>query len=398
MKAVKITEGIWWAGAQNPQLRIFDVVMTTEWGTSYNSYLVKGTEKTALIDSVRDGFLEGQLEELKEICDPSKIDYIVCNHTEPDHSGSLKAMMDVAPNAVIVCSRPAKTLIKEITNRDFECMVVGDGDSIDLGGKTLKFISAPFLHWPDTIFTYAEEDKVLFTCDMFGFHFAAEEVFDDLTKLSAEMVESQKYYFDVIMSPFKPYVRQAIEKIRPLDIAIIAPSHGPVLRGDPQGAVERYEEWAQPAVNEPKKIFIGYVSCYGYTTKLAEQVEAGAKSVGNFDVELVDVGCCGAAEASVKIMAADAFALGSPTLNRDVLPPIWEVMTGLCAYIVKDKRAGVFGCYGWSGEACKYMEQRLTNLGVKVLGEARAKMDPNEDELKIAYVLGESLAKSLDGQ
>ncbi len=396
MVPLEVTKDIWWVGVQNPDLRVFDVIMRTEWGTSYNSYLVKGTEKTALIDSVRDGYFDEQMEGIRQITDPSKIDYVVVNHTEPDHSGSLAAMLALAENATVVCSRPAKTLIKELLNRDFECIVVGDGDSIDLGGKTLQFISAPFLHWPDTMFTYIPEEKFLSTCDAFGFHLSAAEVFDDLTPLDKELEGAQKYYFDVIMSPFKPYVLEAIEKIRGLDIDIIAPSHGPVLRADPWGAVDRYEKWAQPTSNNPRKIYVGYVSCYGYTSKLAQKVYEGAKSSGKYDVELKDISEEQPGVALEKIVCADAFALGSPTLNRDALPPIWDVMTCLCPYIMKGRPAAVFGTFGWSGEACGYMEQRLSNLGIKVQGQARAKMNPSEDDLKAAYDLGVKLADALD--
>ncbi len=394
MVPVEITKNIWWAGVQNPALRVFDVIMTTEWGTSYNSYFVKGSEKTALIDSVRDGFFEEQLEGLRQICEPEKIDYIVCNHTEPDHSGALAQMLDVAKNAVVVCSRAGKALIKELLNRDFECIVVGDGDSIDLGGKKLSFISAPYLHWPDTIFTYVEEDGFLAPCDAFGFHFSAPEIFDDKTMLSDEMIASQKYYFDVIMSPFTSYVRDAIKKVRELKINVIAPSHGPVLRKDPWGAVDRYEEWAKPIVNDPKKIYIGYVSCYGYTTKLAQKVYEGALTSGAA-VELEDVSKANKCDVIERIHCADAFALGSPTLNRDVLPPITEVMAELCTYIMKGKQAAVFGTFGWSGEACKFMEERLAQLGAKSIGMARAKMNPSEEELKAAYELGVRLGETV---
>lgn len=390
-----ITKDIWWVGVQNPSLRVFDVIMRTEWGTSYNSYLVKGEEKTALIDSVRDGFFEEQLTGLRQICEPEKIDYIICNHTEPDHSGSLQQMLEMAPNAVVVCSRAAKMLIKELLNRDFECLVVGDGDSIDLGNKKISFVSAPYLHWPDTIFTYVEEDAFLSSCDAFGFHFSAPEVFDDLTTLSDEMIASQKYYFDVIMSPFKPFVLQAIDKIKDLKIDVIGPSHGPVLRKEPWCAVERYKAWAQPVVNTPPKLYIGYVSCYGYTTKLAQQVYEGALSTGIADVYMEDISLVEKCVATEKITCADAVALGSPTLNRDVLPPVTEAMAELCSYLMKGKPTAVFGTYGWSGEATKFMQQRLENLGAKVIGAAKAKMNPSEVELKEAYDLGVQLAETL---
>ncbi|MGI6153493.1 MAG: FprA family A-type flavoprotein [Christensenellaceae bacterium] len=390
MKPVKIMQDIWWVGVQHPELRVFDVIMETKWGTSYNSYFVQGNEKNAVIDCVKDGFFDGQLSRLRELTDPEEIDYIVINHCEPDHTGALTQLMDVAKNATIVCSRPAKKLLEEITNRQFECIVVSDGDTIDLGGKTLRFIMAPFLHWPDTMFTYVEEDAFLSTCDAFGFHYSAPELFDDLSPLSDELVVSQKYYFDVIMSPFKSYVRDAVGKICGLDIKVIGPSHGPILRHDPWEAVNRYERWATEEENIPKKIYIGYVSCYGYTKKLAEKVFEGA-SAGSCEVEMEDISLIEPGEAAAKIRQADGFALGSPTLNRDALPPVWNVLTSCCAYWMKGKPAAVFGTYGWSGEACGYMANRLENLGTKVSGEARAKLNPNEDELKAAYDLGKAL-------
>lgn len=390
----KITDGIWWVGVQNPDLRIFDVIMRTEWGTSYNSYLIQGSEKIAVVDAVKQGFSEEQLERISAVVDPKKIDYIICNHTEPDHSGALVKLMDAAPNAVVVCSRPAKTFIKEIINRDFECIVAGDGVTLDLGNKTIEFISAPYLHWPDSIFTYVKEDAFLSSGDVFGFHYSAGQIFDDLTKLDANMIASQKYYFDVIMSPFKSYVLQAVEKIRNLKIDVIGPSHGPVLRQDPWGAVKRYENWSMPMINDPKKIYIGYVTCYGYTAKLAEKLYEGADQDG-VEVEIEDVSKIAASEVAAKIHNADAFALGSPTLNRDVLKPVWDVMTSLCSYVVKGKHAAVFGTYAWSGEACKYMSERLTDLGVKVVGEAKAKLNPNEEELAAAYQLGVDLRKTV---
>ena len=390
----KIKEGIWWVGVQNPDLRIFDVIMRTEWGTSYNSYLIQGSEKIAVVDAVKQGFADEQLERISDIVDPAKIDYIICNHTEPDHSGAILKLMEAAPNAVVVCSRPAKSFIKEIINRDFECIVAGDGVTLDLGGKTIEFISAPYLHWPDSIFTYVKEDAFLSSGDVFGFHYSAKYIFDDLTKLDNNMIASQKYYFDVIMSPFKSYVLQAIDKIRDLKIDVIGPSHGPVLRQDPWGAVTRYENWSCPVKNDPKKIYIGYVTCYGYTGKLADKLYAGADQ-DCVEVEIEDVSKVPAGEVAAKIQAADAFALGSPTLNRDVLKPVWDVMTSLCAYVVKDKPAAVFGTYAWSGEACKYMAERLTNLGVKVVGEARAKLNPSEEELAGAYELGVKLREAL---
>ncbi len=395
MKAVQVTDKVWWVGVQNPDLRVFDVIMRTNWGTSYNSYLVKGSQKTALIDAVKDSFGEEQIERIRNVCDPSKIDYIICNHTEPDHSGSLVRLLDLAPGAKVICSRPASIFLKEITNRDLDCILAEDGLEIDLGDTKMRFVSAPFLHWPDSIFTYVETEEFLSSGDVFGFHFSAENIFDDLTPLTDEMIESQKYYYDVIMSPFAPYVLKAVDKIRNLKIKIIGPSHGPVLRSEPWEAVKRYEEWAQPVVNTPKKVFVGYISCYGYTKQLAYQIYEAVQQAG-LCADLADLCDIGPEAAAEKIHLADGFAIGSPTLNRDALKPAWDVLCSLCPYIVKGKKAVVFGSFGWSGEAAKYMEQRLKNLDVQVVALATAKLKPSEAELKAAVQAGETLAKSLE--
>lgn len=393
---VEITKDIWWVGVQDPGLEIFDVIMRTEWGTSYNSYLVKGSEKTAVIDSVKAEFADEEIERLSKVCDVTSIDYIICNHTEPDHSGSLKKLLELSPKAVVLCSKPASVFLQNILNSSFECRIVGDGDTLELGGKTLKFISAPFLHWPDSIFTYASEDAILFSGDVFGFHFSAENIFDDLTPLSNEMIESQKYYFDVIMGPFKNYVLSAVKKIRPLHIDVIGPSHGPVLRKDPWGAVNRYEEWSSDILksNDPKKLYIGYVSCYGYTKALAEAIYKEAVKDG-LDVELENVADYSPEDCAAKIHASDAFAIGSPTLNRDALKPVWDVLSCVSAYNVKGKPAAAFGSFGWSGESIKFLSERLRGLGADVVGSCSAKLKPDEKEIAEAEKLGRTLCDSL---
>lgn len=398
-KPAKITDGIYWVGALNPDLRIFDVIMKTDWGTSYNSYLIKGTEKTAVVDSVKEAFSDEQIERISKVCDVSSIDYIICNHTEPDHSGNLAKLLKLAPKAIVLCSKPASVFLRSILNVDFECRVVADGETLELGGKTLKFISAPFLHWPDTIFTYVTEDAVLLSGDVFGFHFASEDVFDDLISLGSEMLESQKYYFDVIMGPFKNYVLDAVKKVRPLHIDVIGPSHGPVLRKAPKEAIDHYEEWASDILhkNDPKKVYIGYVSCYGYTTMLAEAIGRVVSGAG-FSVEIEDVSERDPDACAEKIHKSDAFAIGSPTINRDALKPAWDVLTSVSTYIVKGKPAAVFGSFGWSGESIKFLGERLRGVGADVVGSCSAKLRPDDKEIEEAEKLGKLLCEALTSQ
>lgn len=389
--AVKITGSIDWVGALNPELRRFDVIMHTEYGTSYNAYLVRGEEKTALVETVKDRFVDEQLGRIRSLVNVADIDYIVLDHTEPDHSGALAEILAQCPKATVVCSRAASVFLKDIVNADFTVKVVKDGDEIDLGGRTLSFISAPYLHWPDSMFTYIKEDGVLITGDVFGSHYAGADILE--SKTGGEYAKAQRYYFDVIMGPFKKYVREALAKIDSLDYGIICPSHGPVLDKAPEETVKRYAEWA---MDEPPldSVFIGCVSCYGYTTQLAEQIKRALADAG-IEARLYDVGLEDPDAMAQEAMRSRAIIVGSPTVNQDVLPPVWALLTRLSPIACKGKKAAVFGSYGWSGEAAKMMADRLESIGCKTLGTVKTKFRPDAKALEEAYGLGEKIAKEL---
>jgi len=268
MKPIAIREGIYWTGVLDPDLRLFDILFPTEGGPTYNSYLVKG-EKNAVIDTAKGRCYDQFLSNVSSLVDPEDVDYIICNHMEPDHSGSLAAFLKEAKNAQVVVSRTGEHFVGNILNADVNPLKMGDGDVLDLGGKTLRFISAPFLHWPDTMFTYAVEDKVLFSCDVFGSHYCDERMFDDLVgDFSGEF----EYYYQGIMRPFKEKMLEAVDKIKDLDIEIIAPSHGPILRTDPWKYVTQYVEWSTPSPAEVKKVLIFYASAHGNTKMMANEV------------------------------------------------------------------------------------------------------------------------------
>lgn len=199
MKKLKVTDGVTWIGAQDHKLRVFDIIMHTEFGTSYNSYLVKGSEKTAVIETVKLKFIDEFIEKLTSEIDVNDIDYIIVDHTEPDHVGSVEELLKLSPNAKVVGSATAIRFLRAIANTEFESIIVSTNDEIDLGDKTLQFISAPFLHWPDSMYTYLKEDKVLFTCDSFGSHYAFDEVFISKLTNYEDYNKALKYYFDMIM-------------------------------------------------------------------------------------------------------------------------------------------------------------------------------------------------------
>ncbi len=398
MNIREIKPGIYWLGALHPELKVFDVIMETKWGTTYNSYLIKGEKKTALIEVVKDMFGGAHLEKIRAMIDPKTIDYIVINHSEPDHSGALGSFLKEAPNAVVVSSRVANTLLKEITNGEFPSIIVKDGDTIDLGGKTLSFIAAPFLHWPDSMFTYVPEDGVLFSGDVFGCHYCSddEHIFND--EIEADIVQAQRYYFDVIMSPFKLYMIEAIDKIRTLKIDVICPGHGPILREGPWDTVQRMEDWSKDIfdVNDPKKIFIGFVSAYGNTKRLGEAIMEGIQEVGGFDITMLDVSENSLAEIIPLIDQADGLLFGSPTINRDALEPVWLVLSNISVFKCKGKPSAAFGSYGWSGEAVGMLEERMKGLQMKVLAPGyRTKMVPDAQAIEEAKGFGKKFAQTL---
>lgn len=386
----KISEHVYYVGVQDKDLRKFDVIFDTQYGTTYNAYLVQGSEKTVLIDTVKNQFHEEFLANIEELTPLEKIDFIIINHVEPDHSGSLENLLAKAPQARVICSKVASGFLKEILNKDLDFLTVGTGDSLDLGGLTLKFTNAPFLHWPETMFTYLEEEKVLFPCDFFGSHYGRETVTFSISP--EDMENNQKFYFDTIMKPFSKFALEALQKIENLPVEVICPSHGPVLRTDFKEKVATYRRYATPEPTETK-ILVGYLSCYGYTADLAKEVDRGIRDAG-ISTELVDLAMLPSEELADKIQKAVGIAIGSATVNRDVIHVFYDIFSKISAYTVRERPAVLFGSYGWSGEALKHMQERLGDLGYTVIGSMRTKLKPDEEALKEAYELGALLAKS----
>jgi len=247
MSSVLIKDNLYWVGVQDHDLRVFDVIMQTEYGTSYNSYLLKTDEGAVLFETAKGKTFDVFISNLQEVCDLNDIKYIVIDHTEPDHSGSLEKLMKMAPNATVLASSIALRFLEDICNCEIRGKAVTEDDVISIGGYDLRFFSVPFLHWPDSIYTYIEKIKTLVTCDSFGCHYADDKVCNDL--IEGDFVDAYKYYFDAIMGPFKNYVQDALKKIAPLDIETICPGHGPVLREKLDFYLNLYDEWSK----EPEK-------------------------------------------------------------------------------------------------------------------------------------------------
>lgn len=393
-KILEVTHDVKWIGALDPDLVTFDVVMETKYGTTYNSYFINA-EKKAIVETVKEKFFPEYLEKLKKVCNPSEIKYIILDHTEPDHSGAVAQLLNFCPDAVIVGSGNAIRYLRDMVGFPFKNQVVKDGDTIDLGNKTLKFISAPNLHWPDSIYTYLVEDKVLFTCDSFGAHYCNEAMFDDLVE---NWDDAFTYYFDVILKPYSKFMLKAIERIRPLDIKIICPGHGPILRKNWKRFVDMSEQYALTHSVLPGKhrVFIPYVSAYHNTGLLAEYIAKGVRSAGDIDVDVCDIEAMEMGDIDEKLTHATGIIIGSPTINQNILPQIYTVFALINPIRDKGKLSGSFGSYGWSGEAVKIIESNLMNLKLKSFGESLfIKFTPHEVEFTKALEYGKVFGHKL---
>ena len=400
MAAEKITDGIWSVGILNPNLRVFDIVMTTDYGTTYNSYLVKGSEKTALIECTHLSYFDRYLENIKKVCDPSEIDYLILNHTEPDHAGGVAKLLEANPNMEIIASQAGSIYIKGITNRtDLKLRVVKEGDSIDLGGKTLQFMIAPFLHWPDSMFTWVPEDKTVFSCDFLGSHYCEPFTFDYNVTYPEAYETAFKGYYDAIFGPFPAYVRKGLDRLKALDIEYACTSHGPVLtKGNLLDyAMGKYAEWSAPKAAGPKDVPVFYCSAYGNTRQLAKKIAAGIRrALPDAKVDTFDIIKHPMPELAARLNGCDAFAIGSPTLNRDAVQPVWNLLSHVDAINSAKRPVVLFGSYGWSGEGAANLKARLVGLKMSLFEEPfRVVFVPSAEDLEEAEELGFRFGESL---
>ncbi len=393
-KPLVVRKDIYWVGALDFDIRVFDIIMHTDNGTTYNSFVVKGANKNVLFEVAKEAFFDEFYERLATVIKPEELDYIVVDHAEPDHTGSLFKLLERCKNATVVGTPTALKFVAQIANREFTSLAVKDGETLDIGGKTLKFIYAPFLHWPDSMYTYIPECRTLFTCDSFGCHYCDENVFND--KIHGDFYEAYKYYFDNIMGPFKSHVLDALKKIKDLDIETICNGHGPVIREDVQKYVDMYEKWSTPAKKDRKSIVIAYVSAYGYTAKMAKAIADAIRSAGDIDVYAYDLVKDDTAGLQVQMHEADGLLFGSPTIVSDALPPIMNLLNELNPVIHKGKIAGAFGSYGWSGEAVPNIEGRIKQLRFKIpVNGLKINFNPSEEQLKEAEAFGKAFAEAL---
>jgi flavorubredoxin/NADPH-dependent 2,4-dienoyl-CoA reductase/sulfur reductase-like enzyme len=390
MDTLELKKNFYWTGVLDPDLKVFDIVMETEFGTSYNSYLLKTSEKIVLFETAKAKFFDGYLEALNKLVNINDIDYIVVNHTEPDHAGSIEKLVEINPNIKIVGTGVAIGFLKNIVNRDFYSIAVKENDTLDLGDKTLRFMLLPNLHWPDTMYTYIEEDKTIVTCDSFGAHYSFDEVLLSKVTDNEGYMRANKYYFDNIIGPFKqPFMIKALNRIKDLEIDMICTGHGPVIDCRVDEIIEINTKWCEVVNPNPRKtVIIPYVSAYGYTKELAGEIAKGIKASGDVDVRDYDLLESEKSKVLEELAYADGILFGTPTIVGEALEPIWDLTTSIFARTHGGKLASAFGSYGWSGEGVPHIIQRLKQLNMKVIDGLRIKFKPSDNELSEAYDYG----------
>lgn len=389
MKALKLRENFYWTGIVDADLRVFDIIMHTEFGTTYNSYVLKTGGKTILFETAKVKFFDEYLEKLKEITDVNSIDYLVVEHTEPDHAGSVERLLDMNPGMKIIGTGCALGFLKEIVNRDFTGIPARDNTTMKIGDRTLRFLFVPNLHWPDTMYTYIEEEQILVTCDSFGSHYGFEDVL--LSKVTDwdGYMRAAKYYYDNIIGPFKPFMLKALEKVKELDLSMICTGHGPVIDDKIDFILNTYETWSTVVnPNQKKTVVMPYVSAYGYTRSIAEKIAEGIRSSGDIDVKMYDMVEADQGEVLAELGFADGILFGSPTIVGEALKPIWDLTTSIFAGTHGGKLAAAFGSYGWSGEAVPHLTERLEQLNMKVTEGFRVRFKPDENQLRDAFEYG----------
>ena len=396
MCALQIKDDIYWVGAVDWNIRDFHGY-STEKGTSYNAYLIKD-EKTVLFDTVKKELRSDLIHNLYQLTDPEKIDYLVVNHVEMDHSGLLPDIMELIKPEKLICSPMGKKAIIEHFHReDWPFEVVKSGDSINIGKRNINFLETKMLHWPDSMFSYIPEDKLLISSDAFGHHWATSERFDDEVDSHELLLHSQKYYANILMI-FSPIVQKLLAQVKEmgLEIDMIAPDHGVIWRKSPETIIKAYDRWSRQEAGE--KAVIIYDTMWHSTEKMAKAIESGLYQEGIHHIKMMHARKNHRSDIISEILDAKAIILGSPTLNNNIMPAMADILTYMKGLRPKDKIGAAFGSFGWSGEAVKHLNQYMEEMGFNILGEGvKIKNVPAHDTLKNCVELGRTIAKAIKG-
>ena len=391
---VELKEGVYWVGVVDWNIKQFHGhEYSTHRGTTYNAYLIID-EKIALVDTVWSPYSQEMIKNIEKIIDVKKIDYVIANHAEVDHSGGLPELMKLIPNATVVVSEKGRESIPKHYHEDWNFKVVKTGDSISLGKNSLVFVAAPMLHWPDSMFTYLTGKNILMPNDAFGMHFASSSRFNDEVDEIEVYQEAIKFYAN-ILTPFSDLVIRKIDEFKKLNIPvdIIAPSHGIIWRKDPLQIVNKYYEWAQ-GKNDGSVVII-YDTMWKATEKMAEAIADGLEKEG-VKYKFFNMAVCDRNDVLTEVFKTKGIIIGSPALNNGLLPTIKPILEDLKGLKFKNKVGAAFGSYGWSGENVKHIEETLEKAKIKILQEGiKFKWQPSKEELDKCVEFGRQFAQKM---
>ncbi len=382
MKARKISDGVQWMGVVDWNRRLFDSLIPLPDGTSYNAYLIQGSDKTVLIDTVDPAMADILKRQLANV---GKIDYIVSQHAEQDHSGTIPLVLEMYSQAIVVCSPKAKNLLVDHLEIPAERIkTVEDGEILSLGDKTLRFIHTPWVHWPETMVTYLPEDRILFTCDFLGSHIATSDLYSGENPY---VIEAAKRYYAEIMMPFRKMIQGNLKKLREIEFDFIAPSHGPI-HDHPELILSAYEDWASDNVSN--LVVIPYISMHGSTETMVSHLVAAlaerSVTVQKFELSTTDIG-----KLAMALVDAATIVIGTPTVHIGPHPSVFSATHLANALRPKLKYAAIIGSYGWGTKAVEQISGLIPNLKVEVLGTVLCKGRPKNETLAALDALADTI-------
>ncbi|MFH0975019.1 MAG: FprA family A-type flavoprotein [Spirochaetota bacterium] len=397
MKATELAPGIYSVGAVDWNVRDFHGYSTKQ-GTTYNSYLIID-EKVTLIDTVKKEFVEELIANIRSIIDPKKIDYVISNHTEMDHSGGLSEVMNIlGKEKPVYCSEKGLENLSRHIYGKLNLKAVKDGEELKIGKRTFTFLETRMLHWPDSMFSYLKEDKILFSSDAFGEHYAGPERFDDEIKDEFIMPHAKKYYANILLL-YSPLIKKLLGRVAELGLQIkmICPDHGIIWRTDPSKIISAYAEWCEQ--KPTKKAIVVYDTMWHSTEKMAEAITAGLNSTGVYTLPM-HLRSCHRSDIITEVMDAGAVIVGSPTLNNQIFPTVGDFLVYMKGLKPRNKIGAAFGSYGWSGESVKLIRRELDEMKFNMMDavdDINIKFVPNEQDIKSCVELGEKIGKKLSG-
>ena len=385
---IQLKDGIYWVGAVDWNIRSFHGYVTQR-GTTYNAYLIVD-EKVALVDTVKEPFFPEMLRRIEEVIDPREIDYLVCNHIEPDHSGAVAKVLEVAGDAELIVSDFGEKGLRRYFREDLSCTTVKEKPAVSLGSRTLQFVATPMVHWPDSMVTYIPEERLLLSNDAFGQHLASSKRFDDEVDPAVVMQEAAKYYANIVMPLWRSVLR-AFKALGGLEIEMIAPSHGVIWRSRAGEIMGAYQRWVEGVASE--KVVVVYDTMWGSTERVAKALVEGVAREG-VTVQLHRLSETHNSDVIADVLDARAVLVGSPTLNNGLFPTVASFLAYMKGLRPKNKMGAFFGSYGWGGGAKRAAEAELKAAGVELVdSDLDFVFRPAEEELKRAVEFGGEIAR-----